>query len=63
LALGEWISTATYLKLKYMLHYYHQFVEHLIENLEFCFPNGKTNVGIHADLVMKNLIKTTNDKI
>jgi ferritin-like metal-binding protein YciE len=63
LALVEWISTATSLKLKNILHYYHQFVDHHIENLDFCFPNGKTNGGIHADLVMKNLIQTTKDKI
>jgi ferritin-like metal-binding protein YciE len=63
LALAEWISIATSLKLKNILHYYHHFVDHHIENIEFCFPNGKTNGGIHADLVMKILIQTTKDKI
>ena len=63
LALAEWISLATSLKLKNVLHYYNQFVEHHIENIEFCFPNGKTNGGIHADVVMKSIIQTTKDKI
>lgn len=63
LALGEWISLASSLKLKNVLHYYNQFVDHHIENIEFCFPNGKTNGGIHADIVMKSLIQTIKDKI
>jgi ferritin-like metal-binding protein YciE len=49
--------------LKNILHYYQQFVEHHIENLELCFPNGKTNGGIHADVVMRSIIQTTKDKI
>jgi ferritin-like metal-binding protein YciE len=49
--------------LKNILHYYDHFVEHHVENIESCFPNGKTNGGIHADIVMKSLIQTTKDKI
>ena len=61
--LSEWISTASSLKLKNILHYYDHFVEHHVENIESCFPNGKINGGIHADIVMKSLIQTTKDKI
>jgi hypothetical protein len=37
-AIVLWISMASSLKLKNILHYYQQFVEHHIENIEFCFP-------------------------
>lgn len=62
-AIVLWISMASSLKLKNILHYYQQFVEHHIENIEFCFPNGKLNSAVHNDLVMKSLIQTTDDKL
>ena len=34
LALSEWISIASSLKLKNVLHYYDHFVEHHVENIE-----------------------------
>ncbi len=63
LAIAEWINIASSLKLKNILHYYHQFIEHHIENLESCFPNGKPNSILHADMVMKSLIQMTNEKM
>lgn len=62
-AIAEWINIASSLKLKNILHYYHQFIEHHIDNLESCFTNGKLNGLAYTDLAMKSLIQMTNEKL
>jgi hypothetical protein len=62
-AIAAWLTVSSSIKLKNILHYYHQFIEHHIENIESCFPNGKTNGVVHTDTVMRSLIQTTNEKL